>query len=433
MTPIDTARWIGLQRTWRKALDFDWYARQLARSPDQFSLADLSKLTPLSREQLRSLSEDWLDRVGRLPNALVFTGGRTGAPLLHFNNLVPQSDSIGVSHDSGDTPPSPLMIVTSGGAQGSRPFNPIELGAIVVPLRSRNGYKACWTLLNKSFAFAGHEDRVSVLALPLPAVKKLVHFILDERLDRSQLALRSVATYSAYLSPSWRELIENVLRAPVTDHFGMTEVMSARATECDFCGHYHYGDNAIAEYDTSGRIVQEGTHAHLLLTSLLEPREDNVPVLRYETGDIVQIGPVCPAHGERGFRPRGRRNQALRRQVNGREEYILLGADILDFIDTHAWVARIANVRHGGVTRTEDESFCKWRLEQRDDHATLRIELTSGTAIYPSQWKEFECALRSHLVAANPAFDRALNEQKLRFLIEPCVPGAIADTEIDRY
>ena len=112
-------------------------------------------------------------------------------------------------------------------------------------------------------------------------------YILSKFIKKKDISLRvpsikGIFTSSEILLPEHKDLIEEVFNAPIYDYYGSTE----RVTAIHMCEHraYHivpeYGITELLPLDDgSGKIEVVGTGLHNYA----------MPLLRYRTGDIVQL------------------------------------------------------------------------------------------------------------------------------------------------
>lgn len=441
MTPLQLSRLFGLKRT---------LPLSVARLPslkallppveaDDVDLNTLARIPITDKQRFRAQCEEWLECNHALPDYFICTGGTTGAPVVAWGYLPPQDAEAVAPADEGLRP---LCIHATAGRQGQIPLPPVSwLGSIAVPLRDKSGYLNCLALLQREFSFEGFETRISSAFLPLPAAKKLAHLMLVRGVDVRQIALTELHTFSSYLTRKWRTKLEAVIGAKVTDHYGFTEIMDARASECRHCGHFHFGDGVLWELvDSDSRSIQQrGKAGRLLVTQLLEDGDRKQPVLRFDTGDLCELGPACAAAGEQGFRPFGKLGHSCHfRTEDGVDLYPVRYGGVLEAIDTSPFVARIANTRHSGVTPTEGESFAKWRFVPGEPGphggvmaATLEIEMNFEPALFAEHWQAFEAGLRAEL-AASTADYQAAERQGFVLRIRGVPPGALQDAEVMR-
>src|SRR5690606_13954983 len=88
--------------------------------------------------------------------------------------------------------------------------------------------------------------------------------------------------------------------------------LPAPALECDDCGFHHWlPPPVVAEVVDvfTKKPVRSGVG--VLVVTTRAPYVTTMPLLRYWTGALVELGPRCAARGERGVRPLGRSDQAM--------------------------------------------------------------------------------------------------------------------------
>lgn len=370
-----------------------------------------------------------------LPAFMVFTGGSTGKPRVIYGTEEILNHSANAPIYGADTNLGSLILSTGGGHHGDVPIPQGKRGGINIPLRSRANYFWASHLLRAEHQYEGYEKKISCLFLPLPAIKKLVHFLLEEECDLSELGLRWVGSYAWYLSPQWRRLIATVLNAPVVDHYGFTESLGVIAGECPACGMYHYGPDALPE------IVDPWTHepiqsgkGKLLVTSLHPGTRDHL-LLRYDPGDLVIAGPFCEFAGDAGFRPCGREAHAVLLDNNLGRHILLVPTDVQELIDLEPLVGRMNEPRFAGVTFSSDDDFPKWRsrLEQKEDQAPvlqIEIELKVSPVLHYVQWQELERKWRGQLLAANTILRQFVERGAVNLRFQPLPPGSLRDQDV---
>lgn len=430
----------GLRRTWQFARRNSVFYRD--RLPDlddgEVSFDALARLPVLTKAEL---SDHALDIYGDhdVPHAILFTGGTTGRP-----QIIPvTSEEVAIRNataHSGEISdgPTPLTLITGGGSQGRITPTGQNQGTICVPLRSRTGYEWAWRMLVSEHRFRGAASRVTRIALPLPAIKKLVNFAAERGLDRTALAVETVLSFSSYISKGWRKRIEEFFDARLVDCYGFTEAPVARALQSDASGYFHMPEGVIAEFlELDGTAPVDSGFARMCVTTLY-PQTQSAILIRYDPGDIVQLGPVCPQTGTRGFLPKGRRHHSVAIQHNGRTIYPIFATDIQEAVDIHHWVARSSNLRHGGVTASEDDSWPKWRLSP--DHGTeggptpirVEIELTSSPAFFHEEWNILHDHIHCTIMEENPTLGQMVAAGMVQLNVCGVPPGTIAENEIIR-
>lgn len=141
-------------------------------------------------------------------------------------------------------------------------------------------------------ALAGDATTMSVNASYLA---ELVVAAQRRGLGPADFRLRRVDCVSEILSPAVRTAAELTFGAPVSDNFGMTEVIPVTATSCS-AGHLHH-DLTMGHVEVlglrSGRPAEPGELGTLVVSPYF-PYRECMPVLRYDTRDLVRQlpGPV---------------------------------------------------------------------------------------------------------------------------------------------
>jgi len=434
-TPINETRQKQLRATWQYARERSPYYSKLLPEiePQALRFMHLLELPITTKKELSEFQEEFRCST-EIPAYMFFTGGSTGVPtvLCGSESELEMMQSSLPPHTPGQK--RPLTMMTGGGTHGYVPLVPGRKGCIMIPLRSRHNYELAWRLLSAEHHFEGYESKITRAQLPLPAVKKLVHYLLEEKYDLSLLALDYVGTFAWHLSDDWRYLISSVLGAVVIDLYGFTEIRTARAFECNGCGYYHLGANVIWE------VVDQWTRRHItdgvgqLLVSSLLPECQEMVLFRFDSGDLVKLGPYCPEFGDRGFRHMGRQSQTFAVREGDDWTYAIFPTHIQEAVDLDQRVARFSNLRHGGVTKSEDDSFPKWRVRETEDVGmpvfNVEVEMKASPHLFRDEWKSFEAGLLADLTELNKELDRLLNEGKAKLNIVGLPPGSLSDDEI---
>lgn len=141
-------------------------------------------------------------------------------------------------------------------------------------------------------ALAGSATTMSVNASYLA---ELVVAAQRRGLGPADFRLRRIDCVSEILSPAVRGAAEATFGAPVSDNFGMTEVIPVTGTSCS-AGHLHH-DLTMGHVEVlglrSGTPATPGELGTLVVTPYF-PYRECMPVLRYDTRDLVRQlpGPV---------------------------------------------------------------------------------------------------------------------------------------------
>jgi phenylacetate-coenzyme A ligase PaaK-like adenylate-forming protein len=259
--------------------------------------------------------------------------------------------------------------------------------------------------LTRDFSFRGHSRRVHHLAGPLNLVRLLAVALeagSPEVLPR--LALRQVLTHGDHLSARWRTTIERILGAPVVNVYGISEVAGSTCHECPGCGYFHARPIVVPEVvspSAPGEIVHKG-RGELLLTALA-PFQAYQPLIRYRTGDVVEVGPACPLVDDLGFRPVGRLTD--RSAGTGWAALELPTFLVHELLDDEPDVAKVPYPRLADLGVGPVYGTPLYRLRPGEDGtAVLEVQLLYPARHFPERAAALEARLLGGLrsIAAGP-------------------------------
>lgn len=313
-----------------------WYRRALAgplRGPAFAGARSLARLPLLDKHTAAARQEDLV--VPGVPGAPASLSAgivssattRDGRPLrvlLSLAELAPDGeppDGDAVHHEQEART---LQIVSP--RHGSRP--PGGARTILPATLHRNLVDVTHDLLRGG--------RFHTLVAPLSTLKWLTVGLERDGVSPATLGVRLVGTTGYPLTRHTRAWLEPAWRASLVDNWSMSE-LRGHAHPCSACGFAHWlGAPVWWELvdPLAGAPVRPATGAlgELVATTLL-PHGARMPLLRYRTGDIVEVGPACPAApapGARGMRFRGRLSSSLLDTSRKSARPLLLSRDLLE-------------------------------------------------------------------------------------------------------
>ena len=176
------------------------------------------------------------------------------------------------------------------------------------------------------------EDRCTVLA----GLERCLRAFTLDTISRypngfPKTALRLVVSYSQYLTESWRRRLENTWGAPVVDRFGLSEIFGG-ASQCLNCEWYHFEPFVIPEVlgHDSGEVLLEGSG--LLALTALFPFQQAQPLVRYLTGDLVDVTHESSCRpGTTSIKPLGRARFGVPEPKSDR--WLITPASVLEAVD----------------------------------------------------------------------------------------------------
>jgi hypothetical protein len=143
-----------------------------------------------------------------------------------------------------------------------------------------------------------------ILRIESGTLVKMTMLVRARGFDFESTAIDTIGVYG-WLSPRWRRWLEEIWGARIIEVFSMSELRSV-ARECKSGGHFHFDELPIVTEvldPISGLHTFEG-QGELVVTTLF-PFAQQQPLLRYATGDLVEIIP-CTLDPRLGFRWSGR-------------------------------------------------------------------------------------------------------------------------------
>jgi phenylacetate-coenzyme A ligase PaaK-like adenylate-forming protein len=152
----------------------------------------------------------------------------------------------------------------------------------------------------------GVEPQCSILVAGDRILRAFTSFVHQRRSGPAHSHLRHLITYSNYLSRRSRMWYSDVWGVEVTDRYGLSEAVGG-ATQEATCGWYHFDPVVIPEVvgHRSRQPMREGVGV-LVLTTLF-PFQECQPLIRYWTGDLVEVTHSRSSRpGRMAIRPLGR-------------------------------------------------------------------------------------------------------------------------------
>jgi hypothetical protein len=161
--------------------------------------------------------------------------------------------------------------------------------------------------------------------------------------------LKYIVTYAQYLTRGARALIEGTFGCKVLDRFGMSEVFGG-ASQHPGSDWYFFDPCTIPEilHPKTGIPLREGRG--LLVLTPLFPFQEAQPMVRYDTGDVVEVTHSCPSQpGRLAIKPLGRARYGVM-LANG-SDWLLTPAEIYEAVDGLPEVQRTPLFRDSGQVR----------------------------------------------------------------------------------
>lgn len=283
---------------------------------------------------------------------------------------------------------------------------------------SRNAFRLVESVLSKP---QPDGRRVERLLINAGALMPLTAHFLERGVDARRFGVRGVSTTGFRLSPHWRALVQAAWGAPVFDNYSLSEIPSP-ALECTACGFNHWLSPVLPEVVDARSHAPVPRGAGVLVLTTLYPFVHAMPLIRYWTGDLVELGPRCRAAGERGIRFRGRERQSL----VAADGVLVASQDVTDTLEAEPLVARHPHpVEQLGLVRSVDCGAVKFELAMRRRDVHLRVELKFDPRAYPRDAEGIGARVAHALLHASPALRRRERRREGMLEVELAGPGTL--------
>jgi len=423
----------AIQATLKNAVRAPYYRRAFGeRWRRVASLDQLARLPVLDKETAIRHQRQLI--VGRPPPGFgVASSGTTRnspdqAPL---NVVFDEAEAIAIEELAppfdAEPDPFPGWTLVSVSVKHGLPHGPPATGELHLPwLYHPNALHMLEAVLSRP---QPDGRRVTVMRISVGALKTFTAWCLEHGKDPATFGVKLIGTNSFMLSSHWRSLVERSFGARVIDNYSLSE-FTTPVSECTECGWHHFGWPPII-YEVldlaSGRRIEKGA-GRLLLTGVY-PFVQKMPLIRYDTGDVVELGPRCRATRERCVRFLGRLRRGLVVKGKGGGAFVLAPVSVQDALedspeterDPHPFAAL-------GHVRSRDIGLPRWTvaLETRPRRsARLRFEVRFDPLVYPERAAELAGAVRTGVLKRDAALRRLLRERTLRFEVEACAPRSL--------
>jgi hypothetical protein len=303
----------ALGETIERAARLSPYYREVFAGLDKAvrSVDDVRRFPLLTREILIERTYDMLAD-GAVPITVSLSGGTTGAvdglhrPVLTFHDEEESRARRAVLDASyGALSPQPLFMHLVNLGHGYDTSAALE-GAFQMALERPFHFQAILSVLRHRFSFPGFTPRVRGLAGALRLLKALTLLCQEGGIDGADFEIELVSSSSSHLTSRWRGVLAEYWGAEIDETYGLSEVPGLHARRCTACGHFHFAPLAVVEILALGSDEPVEAGVGRVVATSLYPLAAIQPIIRYDTGDAVDIVGHCDFAGTFGFAFLGR-------------------------------------------------------------------------------------------------------------------------------
>lgn len=256
------------------------------------SLENISALPVLFRDEIVK-NHEGIQCMNETPAYVQYTTGTTGNFLqlnrshaeAHFINTFFTGEAIDNRNRSMERPLFLALTSAWHGTPTPVPGIPFILQAGVY---DRTQAQTAKNLLLKEYNFPGVSSRINGIVGSDLLFKALTAYLMAEGVDLSKLGIKQIVLTGGYLSASKKRLLSIMWNATVIDRYSMSEIFGG-AREIGMSNSWIFDIEIIPEvvHPQTLKPIKQGIGV-LLLTGLY-PFMQMMPMVRYHTGDLVQI------------------------------------------------------------------------------------------------------------------------------------------------
>ena len=399
------------------------------------SLADLRWFPFLDRDTLgRDGTSVLID--GVVPEYIGLTSGTTFAdcrrdPLLHFqveseHQAWVAAHSFMAESSCGD---QPLMLRITDPDRGVEIAGAFP-GCFSVPLENPYHFQLILSLLKREWSFPGFSKHVVSISGPLDALQLLTLALIEGQVDPHEFSIRVISSSGWQITSRWRRLLESYWSTEVQDVYGLSEAPGMFASRCPACACYHFSPLSVIEVLGLDHNEPVTSGVGRVVVTCLLPLAQAQPLIRYDTGEVIEIRSGCPLQPS-GFEYLGRRSDLifLQREAQARVP-ILSRMIITDVLDSIPGVACDENPKARPLGLRNPFGWPRYRVICQMEPpgrylVELSVELRWAALQYPDASEDLRKLLQANILASSPSLSAAIARGEVRLVIHLLEPGSI--------
>ena len=380
----------------------------------------------VDKASVASRVDEFVD-LEEIPAAISVTSGTTSSqdsqPLLIFSSDL-QLEYYGrltkSLQASGSNIKRRLRLNITNGSHGIS-TTPRIPGLFMLPLRKQSHFHAIVHLLRREFIFEGSEPRISQFSGSLYLIQLLTLLLKESGIPSSDFAISNLAVSSIYLSPRWRNLLEDYWQCPVLELYGLSEIPMFNCARASTETRYSFQGPVFLEVmDLDLRHHISSGVGRLIATPLL-PFACAQPILRYDTGDLVQVSDWNLVSPERLFELHGRASQSFISDFGRGAELVLSATEAQSVLSS---VADVNVEPYPETAFLQLKTRCGWpvyRGQLTDGKDRKLLQLDVELRYSPFEFPEREATFRSELTTAlrnkSPSLNSLIEDRQLELEI----------------
>ncbi|GAA3584354.1 hypothetical protein [Snuella lapsa] len=275
--------------------------------------------------------------------------------------------------------------------------------------------RTAWLLQNK-FNFKGIENKVSQMNTTVMGLSYLHQYLTENNIEIPPGQLKSITVFGWPVPKSRREIFEAYFKVPIHDNYSMSEMFGG-AKYCKECDGYHFDPFVVPELIDleTNTSIKTGT-GELVLTPLF-PFTQRFVLIRYRTGDLIDVDTVMCNKGTLVYRFRGRLKRCIKVAP-----YIYFGeAEVAKSIDAIAELNRAPSGFH--IFKDNDKNnWPLFKMIKSGNAIEIQVELKSPPLEAPTIALTVEKKIYNNILKELPKSTRnwiKSNPEKFKITLKP--------------
>jgi hypothetical protein len=233
--------------------------------------------------------------------------------------------------------------------------------------------------------------------------------------------LNAVISFAGLLTARWRQRLEYAWRALVRDRYGLSEIVGG-ATEDPLSGWYYFDPFVVPEVISNTTMCPLREGVGILVLTALYPYQEAQPLVRYVTGDLVQVTHTTPrGNNLLAIRPLGRSSFGVHDRTE--DQWLLTPRGILEALESFSEIAKepiFLDAPH--VLDKHVIGFPRFAVQsaaRRDGGlvVTIGVQVKSQSRSRPEHI--LKKAIRSEVMRLNPVMAEAVESGRAALHITP--------------
>lgn len=278
-------------------------------------------------------------------------------------------------------------------------------------------------VLERNYDLPGVEARVSVISGTERMVMALTAYLMADGFDFSRSPVKTIALFGGHVPVARKRLLARLWNARISDQYSLTEMFGG-ARECGLGGPWVFDPHVVPEVVHPRTLEPLTSGIGVLLLTGLYPFVQQMPLMRYFTGDLVEV----VADDAAGLRTQyvGRLTRSILDTSGATVRPLLLSGPLyealLDIPDL-AITPRFTDLSAGpGLELTGDLHYGVHHRPAdagAPEQITLRLGFRYAPWMYPDRVTEVVDALVDVLFQRHPALASRCVDGTLRLSVEP--------------